>query len=120
MNPQDLPPCLEVATVGQVTVARFTREVVLSGKDAEVVGEHLRTLLAEPARRKLLLDFANVLSLSSLILGKLIMLNRVAESAAGKLALCNLRPGIREIMDASRLSLILYIYAEEQEALQSF
>src|SRR6266446_6377840 len=85
MEPQELQNSLEVTTVGAVTVARFNRELVLSGVLAEAVGERLMDLLAVPAGGRVLLDFANVKSLSSLILGKLILLNRAAEKAAGRL-----------------------------------
>src|SRR5271166_4671477 len=104
MDPQAQEPRLEVTTVGDVTVARFNREVVISGRLAETVGDQLMDLLAGPARGRVLLDFANVKSLSSLILGKLVLLNRAAEGAGGRLALCNLRPDIYEIMDVTRLT----------------
>lgn len=110
---------LEVSMVGQVTVARFAEEIVLSGNRAEAAGERLGALLAAPGCR-LLLDFARVRSLSSLMLGKLVTLNRVAEASAGKLVLCNLRPEIRDILEITRLSAILSICAGEQEGLQSF
>jgi anti-sigma B factor antagonist len=101
-----------VATVGAVTVARFTREIVLAGQLAEAVGDRLAALLAG----RLVVDFANVRSLSSLMLAKLVTLNR---AAAGRLALCNLRPDVREIMEVTRLTVILRIYAGEQDALAS-
>jgi anti-sigma B factor antagonist len=119
MNPQQMN-CLAIERMGPVAVARFTREVVLNGQEAEAAGERLNALAAEPGCPRLLLDFANVQSLSSLMLGKLVGLNRTVETAGGRLALCNLRPPIREIFDVTRLSQILYIYAAEQEALDSF
>lgn len=120
MNPQDQQNCLELTTAGQVTLVRFTREVILSGALAEAVAEQLTAFLAEPARCRLLLDFANVRSLSSLMLGKLISLNRAAEAAGGRLALCKLRPEIAEIMEVTRLNRILNIHAGEQDAMQRF
>jgi anti-sigma B factor antagonist len=113
MDPHE---CLEVATVGDVTVARFTREVVLAGPLAEEVGDRLGALLAGPKLPRLVIDFANVRSLSSLMLAKLVALNRAAEAAAGRLALCNLRPDVRELMKVTRLNMILRIYEGEQEA----
>jgi anti-sigma B factor antagonist len=120
MEQQDPNRSLAIETVGDVTVARFSREVVLSGRQAEAVAAQLTALLAEPGRSRLLLDFANVWSLSSLMLGKLVMLSRAAESAGGRLALCNLRPDVGEIFELTRLTQILSVYPGEQEALKSF
>jgi anti-sigma B factor antagonist len=120
MSADQPPRLLEVELLGTVTVGRFTGEVTLSGQNAETVGEQVLALLAEPGRQRLLLDFGNVKSLSSLVLGKLIQLNRAAESAGGRLALCNLRPEVREILEVTRLTTLLYVYDEEQEALRSF
>lgn len=120
MQPHEGDICLVTSVVGGVTVALFGNEVILSGPDAEAVGGRLAALLAEPGRQRLLLDFANVRSLSSIMLGKLISLNRAATSAGGRLALCNLRPDIAEILEVTRLTQILLVYRDKEEALQSF
>src|SRR5438132_14351153 len=120
MKQQNQGSYLEIKRVGEVAVAKFTREVMLSGQEAEAAGDELTALLAGPGPQKLLLDFANVHSLSSLMFAKLIALNRKAESTGGRLALCNLRPLIAEILEVTRLTQILCVYPGEQEALQSF
>jgi anti-sigma B factor antagonist len=99
-------------------VARFTREVVLSGPEAEAAGERLTGLLAELGRRPLLIDFSKVRSLSSLMLGKLVRLSRAADAAGVRLGLFNLSPEVREILEVSRLDILLCLYASESEALQ--
>ena len=119
MESREVDSCLVVEAVGEVPVARFTRELILGGALADAVGEKLAAAL-EANKARLLLDFANVKSLSSTGLAKLISLNRKAESLGGRFALCNLRPEIREIMDVTRLSQLLCIYPAEQEALASF
>ena len=111
---------LNIELVGGVAVARFAPELILSGAQAEAVGAELDARLAEPGGQRMLLDFANVRSLSSLMLAKLVALNRAAASAGGRLALCNLRPEIHEILEVTRLTQILFIYRAEPEALQSF
>jgi anti-sigma B factor antagonist len=117
----DLQPpdcCLEVEPRGDVLVARFTRPVVLSGRAAEAAAERLASLLPELGRRRLLVDFGNVRSLTSLMLGKLVRLNREAEVAGGRLALFNLSPDVREIIEVTRLNLILSLYDDESGALR--
>jgi anti-anti-sigma factor len=119
MEPQQPDNCLGVERRPDAVVARFTRELVLSGPEAEAAAERLTALLAEPGQRPLLVDFGNVLSLSSLMLGKLAGLSRVAEAAGVRLALFNLRPDVRGILEITRLNLLLRLYGDEPEALQS-
>jgi anti-sigma B factor antagonist len=111
--------CLELTDVGGATVARFTREVVLSGRLAETFGDRLGAALAGQERPRLVVDFANVQSLTTMGLTKLVTLNRAAEAAGGRLALCNLRPVVRKVMEVTRLTLILRIYPGEREARES-
>jgi len=119
MEPQQPDGYLGVERRGDAVIARFSREVVLSGLEAEAAGEQLTALLAEPGQRRLLVDFGNVRSLSSLMLSKLIVLHRAAGSAGMRLALFNLRPDVRGILEITRLNLVLLLYGDEQEALQN-
>ncbi len=116
MNSQQPEADLAIERRDGAVVARFTREVVLTGHQAEAIAGRLTALLTEPGTR-LLLDFGNVRSLSSLMLGKLIVLNRTAEAVGGRLALFDLRPDVREILALTRLNLLLHLYGDEQEAL---
>jgi anti-anti-sigma factor len=119
MEPGQLDCCLGVERRVDAVVARFTREVILSGPQAEEAYTVLTGLMAELRRRPLLVDFGNVRSLTSLMLGKLIGLNRAAASAGARLALFNLRPDVRGILEVSRLNLILALYNDEPDALQT-
>jgi anti-sigma B factor antagonist len=103
MQPQQPDSCLSVERREDAVVARFTREVVLSGSQADAAAAELRPLLAEPGQRPLLADFGNVRSLSSMMLGQLTGLNRAADAAGVRLELFNLRPDVREIFKVTRL-----------------
>jgi anti-anti-sigma factor len=116
--PEQPDDCLEVERRGDAVVARFTREVVLSGAQAGAAGEILKALLAELDGRPLLVDFGNVRSLSSVMLSRLVRLNRAAESAGARLGLFNFRPDVRGIFEVTRLNLILYLYSDEPDALK--
>jgi anti-anti-sigma factor len=118
MEPQQPDRILAADRRVDETVARFTREVVLSGRHAEAAGTELQALLAESGARPLLVDFGNVRGLTSIMLGKLIALNRAAESNGGRLGLFNLAPDVRAILDVTRLNLILRLYDDETDALQ--
>lgn len=109
---------LEVETRNDAIIARFTRPVSLCGEAAEAAAERLAALASERGRQRLLVDFANVQSLTSFMLGQLVKLNRTAESAGRRLALFNLSPYIRQILEVARLNLLLSLYDDESAALR--
>lgn len=117
MNVQLSESFLEVQTREDALIARFTREVSLCGEVAETVAERLVSFLSESSR-PLLVDFGNVQSLTSYMLGQLVMLNRKAEAAGKRFALFNLSPYVRQILEVSRLNLILSLYDDESSALR--
>jgi anti-sigma B factor antagonist len=119
MNPKSADKSLDVETREDVIIARFNRQMSLNGEVAEAVSERLVSLLSDSGRQRLLVDFGNVDSLSSFMLGQLVRLNRKAEAAGRKFGLFNLQPYIREILDVSRLTLILTLYDDEADALRT-
>ncbi len=66
---------IEVEDIGDVTVVRFVDRKIQDERNIDIIGEQLFSLVDEFGRRKLLLDFGNVESLSSAAVGKLITLN---------------------------------------------
>lgn len=118
MNLQLSDSMLEVEAREDVFIARFTRQVSLCGQVAEVVAEQLVSLLSELGRQRLLVDFGNVQSLTSYMLGQLVRLNRTAEAKGRRLALFNLSPYVRQIVEVARLDLLLSLYEDESAALR--
>jgi anti-anti-sigma factor len=117
----DLQPpegCLKVEPRDEGVVARFTAPVVLSGQVAEAASAQLTSLVPELGPRRLLVDFENVRSLTSLMLGELVRLHRVVDAAGGRLALFNLSPSLRGILEVTRLNRILSLYDNESDALR--
>jgi anti-anti-sigma factor len=118
MNLQRSNSFLEVETREDVLIARFTRQVILCGEVAEVASERLASLLSVPGQQQLLVDFGNVDSLTSFMLGQLITLNRAAQASGRRFALFNLSPNIRQILEVARLNLFLSLYDDESAALR--
>jgi anti-sigma B factor antagonist len=114
------PGPLRMEQAGNVTIVRFPQPIVLTGTTAEMVSDQLGRLVEDGNHCQLLLDFANVQSLTSLMLGKLIALHNRAQAAGGRLALCALRPDVQQIFEVTRLTELLATYADEPEALRSF
>lgn len=111
---------MEAKHVGNVTVVRFMDPLTLTGTTAEIVGDELDRLVEGEGRCRLILNFANVRTLTSLMLGKLIALCKKIQAAGGRLALCELSSDLHEIFEVTKLNQYLSIYPNQQDALLSF
>ncbi len=109
---------LEVETREDVLIARFTRQVSLCAEVAEAASERLASLLSKPGRQRLLVDFGNVQTLTSFMLGQLVKLHHTAEAAGRRFALFNLSHYVRQILEVARLDLLLSLYDDESAALR--
>jgi anti-anti-sigma factor len=110
---------LEREDVGDVTVVRI-KLARPSGDDNNNLFKQIYVLLDDMGRRNLVLDLRAVEYLTSMTLGKLIMLNRKAQAAGGRLVLCGLTPAAEEIMQLTRLRDLFSVCATEPEALSLF
>jgi anti-anti-sigma factor len=111
---------LEREDFGEVTVVRLRAPTLGDDDTTRELFEQIYTLVQEVGRRHLVLNLSAPESLQSLGLGKLVMLNRKAQAAHGRLALCSLSPVAAQALEATRLTPLFHIYGSEQEAVQSF
>jgi anti-anti-sigma factor len=109
---------LESRDVQGVAVVGFPPNIVLSGPTALKTAAALSRLVASQPR--LLLDFANVASLTSPMIGALFALRREAHYAGGRLAICRVSPVLREIFEFVKLTQVVSIYDSEEDALRTF
>jgi anti-anti-sigma factor len=109
---------LQVEAVGDVTVVRFTIPWILKEGTIETIGETLYQLVETSPCRKFVLNFGNVKSLASTMFGKLTALHQRLESAGGRLVLCEIEPGLREVFQSVNLIPLLPVFASEDEALR--
>ena len=89
MESQTPDALLNIEMRQEVAVARFAYPLILGGQIAEAVAEKLTSLLPELGQKRLLVDFANVRSVTSLMLGKLIQLHNAANAIGTRLVLFN-------------------------------
>jgi anti-anti-sigma factor len=106
--------------VGGVTVVRLKPPKVVDDDTARAVFDPIYSLVSEAGRTNLVLNLAAVEHLPSLGLGKLVLLNRKAQAAGGRLALCHLPAAVETALEHTRLKSLFAIYPTEQEAVQSF
>jgi anti-sigma B factor antagonist len=111
---------LGVRRQGEVVVIRFGEHRILDEAAVEKIGNELHGVADRANCHNLLLNFASVVSLTSLMLGNLLLLKKNIEAKGGKLRLCQVAPEIREIFAATKLGQIFDIQESEQDALRAF
>ena len=111
---------LEMEQVGDVTVIRFTDRRLVDDAVVDGVRRSLLRLAGDPGRTQMLLDFAAVEALSSTVLAGLVSLNKRLKGQGGRLAVCGLRPDVREVFALTGLEGPLHVCGTEQEGLSSF
>jgi len=111
---------LEVETVGDIAVARFTRRRIVQEDSVEKAGEQLLGLPEDTGCRKVVLNFSKVEGMTTALIGKLVATHRKIEQSGGRLVLCEVGTPLQEIFTLCKLPQLVSIYKQEQEALQSF
>jgi anti-anti-sigma factor len=111
---------LGVSKHGDVLVVRFGEHRILDEAVVNRIGNEFYNVADRADCHKLLLNFASVVGLSSLMVGKLLMLQRKMESKGGKLKLCDLGPELKEVVSSTKLDQILDIWDDEQDAVKAF
>ena len=111
---------LEVEEVGPVTVVRVTARRILTEEAVEAIGRQLNALVAGPGCKNVLLQLSAVESITTMMVGKLLGLQRKLQASGGRLVLCGAGPVIGEVLTLLRVAQVIPIYRSEQDALQSF
>jgi anti-anti-sigma factor len=111
---------LERQDCGDVTVVRLKLPEIPHEESVRAVFDPIYSLVSDVGRNKLVLNLAAVEWLPSMALGKLVMLNRKAQAADGRLVLSHLCPTVQQSLESTHLAESFDICATEQEALQSF
>lgn len=104
---------------GDVMIVRFGDHRILDEATVNLIGDELYSVADRPDCRHLLLNFAGVAGLSSLMLGKLLILRRKMAAKGGKLKLYDVEPEVQEVFAATELHHLLDIRGSETEALQA-
>jgi anti-anti-sigma factor len=107
---------LEIEHVRGVTIVRVL-PARINADNVEQIGDELLALAGDPANKRIVLNLARVEFLFSTALGKLVALEKKLQSQRGTLRLCELRPLVRESLESAGLTLILRIFATEQQAI---
>ena len=86
----------------------------------DMVSNELNQLAERETERDVLLDFAAVTVVSSMMLGRLIELKEQITARGGKLVLCNLQASVYQVFALTRLTRSFDIKADRAEGLAAF
>ncbi|MHC4157629.1 MAG: STAS domain-containing protein [Planctomycetota bacterium] len=113
-----IKPRISVEYTENATIAILTDEKILEEKDIQALQETIMSVIEQAERINLILDFRNVLMLSSAVLGLLIRVSKKVYERDGQLRLCNINSRIYEIFKITRLTKIFDIYKDKESALE--
>jgi anti-sigma B factor antagonist len=111
---------LQRQDAGSISIVRVVPTRLMGEQTCDEVFGLLYGLVDEAGRNQIVLDLARVESLDSRGAGGLVMLNRKAQAAGGRLVLCGLRPEIAALFERMHLYDVLEIRADEEVAVGSF
>jgi anti-sigma B factor antagonist len=96
---------LESRTIGNETHIRFVgEEVAFDGADTELIEQQLTALVEEAGRSRVVIDFGNVIYITSSMLSLLLRLHKGLHAAGGGLVLSGVKPMVFEIFEITRLT----------------
>jgi anti-anti-sigma factor len=110
---------LEVAQVGDATVLRFHHRTLLGADLIDRLAAQMHRAVQDHGCRKLVLNFANVESMTTAMVGKIVLLKQTVENGGGRLALCGLDPFLLQIFKLYKLADVFAIHGDEPAALAS-
>jgi anti-anti-sigma factor len=94
---------------GEAIALLLTTPQILDDASVKVTIDELCNAVDRAENRNIVLDFSKIRSLSSLMLGKLVMLQGKLRQKKRLLALWNVRPEVRDVLAATKLDQVLHV-----------
>ena len=105
---------------GEVLVVGFTDSKILDTQRIEQIGKELQEAVPQAIHKKLLLNFRGVSFMSSAMITKLVMLNKICKAQGVALKFCEVSPNVEEVFKITKLNKIFDIQSDEEKAVASF
>ena len=105
---------------GEVLIVGFTDSKILDSQRIEQIGKELQEAVPQAIQKKLLLNFRGVSFMSSAMITKLVMLNKVCKAQGVALKFCEVSPNVGEVFKITKLNKIFDIQTDEEKAVASF
>ena len=100
---------LQVQKEGDTIIVRFGKYLILDEAMVKAIIEELCGVAERAERQDLVLNLSKVIGLSSLMLGKLVMLQKQMEKKKRQLRLRNVGVEVRDVLAATKLDQIFHI-----------
>ncbi len=113
------PWWLDIEQFDETFVVRFTQRGPLDEGTGYALGQYLAKLVVDRGGRHLVLNFGHVDYVTSMIIGRLLALNKQLAARNGRLTLCGVTAPLRELFDLVRLPMLIPVYETEEEALDA-
>ncbi len=101
------------------TVVRFGDHRILDELTVKKISDELFGVVAGGKCLHLIVNFAGVYGLSTLMLGKLLMLRKLMAAKGGRLILCEIAPEVECVLAETKLTQIFEIMETEADALKA-
>ena len=111
---------LHVRTVKDVTQVTFEDSRLLEALQIDELANTLYELVDVDQRKRLLLDFSHVTTLSSSMLGTLLSLKKRVDDIGGRLVLCGLCRDVRRVFELTALHQVFQFASTSDEGLTTF
>ncbi len=105
---------------GEILVLGFTDSKILDSQRIEQIGKELQEAVPQAIHKKLLLNFRGVSFMSSAMITKLVILNKVCKATGVALKFCDVSPNVMEVFKITKLNKLFDIQDGEEKAIASF
>ena len=105
---------------GDVSVVRFGEHRILDELAVTKIIDELTEIADRADCQNLVLNFAGVVGLSSLMPGRLLTIQHTMAMQGGKLRLCGIEPEVQGVFSTTHLTHIFDIRETEDEAISAF
>jgi anti-anti-sigma factor len=102
-----------------VLIVRFTSPKIFADALIAQIGDELLALV-DQAGSKMVLDFQPVNFMSSLMIGKIILLRKKCKANQTVIKLCNVCPSVKGVFEVTRLDKLFKIYDSVDDAVNAF
>lgn len=111
---------LVTQSIRDVTIVDFNQPTIVDPQQVQEMDRQLADLIDGQARKKLILDFSKVKTLSSSAIGTLLSLQKKADGMKGKVVLCGVQKEVRQVFKISGLHKLFTFCKSEEAALGKF
>lgn len=106
-------PLLNFEDRGRITVATIVSTNMLDGANVPDFGKEILAFVSEHPNANILLNFQNVIYMSSAALTELLRVNQVLREGGGSVRLCGLTDTIRNVFEITNLEKLFMIHDDD-------